>query len=663
MEKDFCFFADSEQEARRIAQAAGGTVQWWSRGVGVMKLSTPAAAEIPLYADSWLCCETAETEETEEETVKLDPLEWHLDAVHAPDAWKTTQGEGILIAVIDTGIEVSHPEFGECLEGAETIIPESAYQEDGYFQSDYQGPEDHLGHGTHIAGLIAARADGTGSSGAAPRSRILSIKALESDGVRGNGKTSWVAAAIGRAVDAGANIINLSIGGAMQENDLLWEAIRRANEAGVLVVCAAGNTGTSAKCYPAAYPETLAVSAVRRQADSFVIASYSNYGDWIDLCAPGSNLYGPTLDGGYNIMTGTSMACPLVSAGAALLLSQDPLLTPNQLQQLLLESAEDLGAEGKDERYGTGLLDLSKALQLLQERNQLLPPVSDCPDGSVLTDETVVRWETDSLHGRIYYTLDGTDPSAESLPWPGEGMRLPVGAAELKLAVCCGDQTGEILTVRYTVIAAQENISENEGTKTCQLPTYGSREKRLQISIPAGNQLKCTLTEAGNGAQIALYDENATLLATGKNGKLTWKNKAKTSVAGLLKITAEDAAEFTLQWKCAVPVTPAPAPTQQPTSPKPTSTAPAETTVSTVPTTVAAVPPETTMETEPASEANQPTSEEPLFQVELVTNEDTQPDLPETEEPEGSLWIVLLLIIGAGFLLIGRFTENRRKDE
>lgn len=673
--RELCFFADSLSEARQTALASGGSLLWWESGIGVMNAAAPAKT-VAVYEDSWLFSETDQTQETAEPTqtegeIPLPgPMEWHLEAIHAPEAWKTAQGEGVLVAVIDTGIDPTHPEFSHCLTGAETVIPESAYREGGYFRSDYQGPVDHLGHGTHIAGLIAARADGSGSSGAAPLCRIFSIKALESDGVRGNGKTSWVVAAIGRAVDAGADIINMSIGGAMQENDLLWEAIRRANEAGVLVVCAAGNTGTSAKCYPAAYPETLAVSAVRRQADACVIASYSNYGDWIDLCAPGSNLYGPTLEGEYNIMTGTSMACPLVSAGAALLLSRDPLLTPRQLQQLLLEAAEDLGAKGKDDRYGAGLLNLDKALTLLQERTRLCPPVSDCPDGSILTDETPVQWKTDDLHGRIYYTLDGTDPSGESLLWPEDGRCFPAGPVELKIAVCHDGRTGESLTVRYTVVPAQAYIPETAGTETYPVPTYGSREKRLQLVIPEKNQIKCTLTGTGKTAELALYDENGGLLASGKNGTLTWKNKTSHPVAGLLKITPEQTSEFTLQWKCSVPAAPAPAPTQRPTAPPAPTTQPTQTTAPTVPTTVQTLPPETTVQTHPSTEATPPqtTAEEPLFQVELVTNEETQtavtlPPEADRRKPEGSLWILVLPAIAAGFLLIGKRMENRRKDE
>lgn len=652
-EKDFCFFSNSEQEAREIAASIGSTFQWWDNGICAITAENPNTEKVPLYTDEWIYSEDFEIAQNADD-------EWHLDAIHAAQAWEISQGEGVLIAVIDTGIDRNHSEFRECLVAAETVIPDDAYQANGYFRPEYQGPEDYLGHGTHVAGLIAARADGTGTTGVAPKARLLSVKALESDGVRGNGKTSWVAAAIGRAVDAGVDIINLSVGGAIKENQLLQEAISRAEEADILVVCAAGNTGTSDKNYPAAYQESVAVSAVRRQMKQYVIASYSNYGDWIDICAPGSNLYATSLNNGYEVMTGTSMACPLVSGGAALLLAEDPSLSSRQLKELLMESSKDLGAEGKDTRYGAGMLDLQNGLQLLKNRGALLAPYSNCPNGSVITDECVVNWKTDSLHGKIYYTLDGTDPDERSMLWPTEGRTFSAGAVELKLAVCGDGQAGETVAVSYTVISAREELTGNSGIRYYQMPTYGIGKRTFQMEVPAGKKLTCTLEDYPSSAQITLYDGNGHILASGQNGKFTWKNSLKQSATVFVEVLMDLGEEFQLKWECTtVPIQHQPQKTDpsaeqippvtkesMPTEPQTTEILPTE--------------PETSeevslpVETDPQGAE----TEEPLFQIDIIPNEsmdlsETAPSEPHPQTPaqQNSRQIICILLFEAALLI------------
>lgn len=646
----YCFFASTPDEARQVCSDVNGRALSWQNGIASMNAVAPEKDGYTFYPEQWLSVQ-------QESDVQLGEDGWHLEAIRATQVWEATQGEAVTVAVVDTGIESSHPEFAQCLVGAETVIPDSAYQQNGYFRPEYAGPLDYLGHGTHVAGLIAAQADGIGSTGAAPMANILSIKALESDGVRGSGKTSWVAAAIQMAVDAGANIINLSIGGAVQENALLLEAIRRATESGVLVVCAAGNSATDAPCYPAAYPETIAVSAVRRQGDTFLFASsYSNYGSWVDICAPGSNLYGPGLGGSYGFLTGTSMACPLVSAGAALLLSRDPALTPGQIRRLLSETAEDLGAPGRDERYGCGMLNLEKALALLQERNQLLPPDSDCADGSVLTDTTTVNWRTNNLHGEIHYTLDGSVPDADSPLWPVQGRTFPVGQVDLTLAVQAQGQWSSSIRVQYTIVPDITLLNEIIGTLEVPIPTYGAPVRRFRITIGAGETLACSISADNGSVSAELMANDSTIKTTNSKGKFTWCNNAKHNREVILKLTGTDAPYAGLHWECTFPPEPTTAPYAPPTAPatEPETTAVTEST--TVPESSAPAPTETVF--------TEPETEDSMFHVELLTetepisqSEAPQEDMTEKTFPYG--WAGLM---AAAILLLLRTWIWHRKE-
>ncbi len=267
-----------------------------------------------------------------------------------PTAWNYTQGDpDVVVAVVDSGVNAQHPEFQD------RVIP-------GYdFVNDDNDPADDHGHGTHVAGIIAAAANnGAGSAGVCPQCRILPVKVLNQDNV---GSWSGVAAGVIYAVDQGADIINLSLGGTGGAN-VLEQAIEYAVQKGVLVVAAAGNGRTDTPFYPAAYPGVLGVSASRNDDTRW---SLSNFGDYIDLAAPGYAIYSTYADlgnyyGGYTFMSGTSMASPHVAGLAALLLSQDPERSAADVERLLVETAEDLGEPGWDPYFGAGRVDALAAL-------------------------------------------------------------------------------------------------------------------------------------------------------------------------------------------------------------------------------------------------------------------------------------------------------------
>jgi len=295
------------------------------------------------------------------------PLQWNFPLINLPDAWDISTGEGVVVAVVDTGINpFGRDSFGP-LSGDRLMLGFNAI-------AGTRGGIDFNQHGTHVAGTIGQETDnGTGVAGIAYNARILPVKSLS---FLGGGFYSWIINGIRWATDNGADVINLSLGSGSYSR-LLEEAVDYAYERGVTVVAAAGNDGTDEVLYPAALEHCIAVGAVGYDKQ---LASYSNYGTALDLVAPGGDLdmdqngdgyddgilqetfWSLGIGWGYWFSTGTSMACPHVAGVAALVKAIHPEYGPDEIRQVLQDTAEDLGAPGWDERYGYGLIDAYAAV-------------------------------------------------------------------------------------------------------------------------------------------------------------------------------------------------------------------------------------------------------------------------------------------------------------
>jgi subtilisin family serine protease len=219
------------------------------------------------------------------------------------------------------------------------------------------GATDPHGHGTHVAGIAAASADdGVGVAGVAPNARIMAIRVMDNNGF---GYTSDVARGITWAVDHGAEIVNLSLGGPSTPSMRI--AVDYALSNGVVVVAAAGNDGATDRdgdgvadndvSYPAAYDGAIAVASYDRNG---VVSSFSTRGDYVDVAAPGSWILSTLNTGSWGRMSGTSMATPHVAGIAALLIAQQPSRTPAQVRERLESTAFDPGGDGRDPAYGVG---------------------------------------------------------------------------------------------------------------------------------------------------------------------------------------------------------------------------------------------------------------------------------------------------------------------
>ncbi len=272
-------------------------------------------------------------------------LQWGPQKIKVPIAWNTTLGShNVLVAIIDTGIDYTHPDLDE------------NYVALGYdWVNNDTDPMDDHSHGTHVAGIVAAEINNSlGIAGIANVS-IMAEKFLDK---QGNGNDFDAFMAIVDAVQKGADILSNSWGGT-DDTLLLRKAIEYAYSNGVLLIGAAGNNLKDTLFYPAAYPEVIAVTNVN-QADQ--LSSDSNYGDWVDLAAPGTNIYSTVLNHGYGYKSGTSMAAPFVTGVAALVWSVHPEWNAEQVRYWLSATAQDLGAKGHDEQYGYGRLDAAEAL-------------------------------------------------------------------------------------------------------------------------------------------------------------------------------------------------------------------------------------------------------------------------------------------------------------
>ncbi|GAB4114355.1 MAG: S8 family peptidase [Roseiflexaceae bacterium] len=300
-----------------------------------------------------------------------DPVvrqQWALRNIQAFEAWDITTGGQITIAILDTGVSDSHPDLrGRVLDGYD------------FFNRDPNADDDE-GHGTYTAGVAAAEGNnGEGIAGVCWSCRILPVKVL---GSFGQGDDATIAEGIRWAVDQGARIISMSLGGD-EDTQVLREAVQYATQRGALLIAASGNGQADGNkpAYPAAYPEVLAVSATD---GSDTITGFSTYGDFVDISAPGVGVWSTGwVDGRdtYVAANGTSAACPYVAGAAALIWTLRPDLNADQVRQVLQRSADDRGKAGVDPEHGAGRLNLFRAVQLAQDPNLSFtaPPAAQAP--------------------------------------------------------------------------------------------------------------------------------------------------------------------------------------------------------------------------------------------------------------------------------------------
>lgn len=287
---------------------------------------------------------------TWQHTAPAPSIPWGIKRIRAPQAWKAAKGARIRVAVIDTGLDYSHQDLAHAAERGYNVLQPLFL------------PHDDNGHGTHIAGTIAAHSTRSGMSGVAPEARIFPVKAFDHNG---SATIADIITGIEWAIDNGMHIINMSFG-MSRGSRALHDVIRRAYRAGIVIIASAGNDGLARADYPARYPEVISVGATTRQNRRL---SISNRGRQVDIYAPGEKIISTWLYRSYHTLSGTSMAAGYVSGAAALLLSLRRELTPRQIKELLRQSRTPASRAGKPVK--PGVLNVYDAVQRVMRRSYM----------------------------------------------------------------------------------------------------------------------------------------------------------------------------------------------------------------------------------------------------------------------------------------------------
>lgn len=280
-----------------------------------------------------------------------ETLPWGVERINADDVWPNSRGQGVKVAVIDTGIDIDHPDLAANIAGGENFVVIRGKINPAKYDDDN-------GHGTHVAGTIAGIDDEVGVVGVAPKASLYAVKVLNKSG---SGYVSDIVLGIEWAIANGMDVINMSLGSSY-DVDSLRQACDAAYAAGIVVVAAAGNSGDTTSdndvIYPARYNSVIAVAAT----DSADLRAYwSSDGPEVEMAAPGAAIFSTYMGGGYSTLSGTSMATPHVAGTVALILETGDF-SPAQVRAALIGTAIDLGASGRDNYYGYGLIDAQAAV-------------------------------------------------------------------------------------------------------------------------------------------------------------------------------------------------------------------------------------------------------------------------------------------------------------
>jgi subtilisin family serine protease len=321
-------------------------------------------------------------------------------------------GANRLVCIIDSGVDRDHEDFA----GVNFV---------GGYPSGWD--TDTCGHGTHVAGTIAAANNSAGVVGVSPGSVSLYILKVYGDNCSWTYSSTLIDAA-NHCRDAGANIVSMSLSGPYYSSyeDTNFQALYNQ---GILLVAAAGNGGGTAYGYPASYDSVVSVAAVDQNN---VVASFSRQNDKVELAAPGVSVYSTYKDGGYATMSGTSMSTPHVSASAAVVWSSNPGKTNAEIRSILQQTALDLGAAGRDNAYGYGVIRSLHAIQAMAAPTAVdLTRFEALPDGASIRVEWETATEIDNLGFNLYRaeSADGPRSQLNDTLIPGQMPGSPVGAA------------------------------------------------------------------------------------------------------------------------------------------------------------------------------------------------------------------------------------------
>jgi subtilisin len=408
----------------------------------------------------------------------VQTLPWGIDHVEADLAWSTTQGEGIKVAVLDTGGDPDHPDLSYA--GGVNF---SGWLRDGRTAERWWN--DGHGHGTWTSGTVAALDNTIGVVGVAPAASVYAVKVLSNSG---SGWDSDIAQGIDWAIGAGMDVISMSLG-APGYSTALADACQSAWNAGLVIVAAAGNEGdgnlaTEELSYPAALPTVMSIGA-SNQSDG--LASFSNSGSHLSLAAPGVSVQSTYKGGGYATFNGTSGACPHVAGVAALALAADPTLTNAQVWSLLTATARDLGPAGWDPGFGYGLVDAAAAVGAIASPVLYDATVTSlsAPGAATLGDLVGVDVEvanygayTETFHLTVIDTVDTEEFGSTSVTL-GPGAKATYSFTWDTV----GNSTGDHTLLAWVTLAGDERPENDSRTAEVNLTVAPPPATGLDISV------------------------------------------------------------------------------------------------------------------------------------------------------------------------------------
>ncbi|HCC59315.1 MAG TPA: alkaline serine protease [Solibacterales bacterium] len=450
------------------------------------------------------------------------PSQWHLATVQAANAWDVTSGSaGVTIAMIDSGVDGTHPDL------ATKLVPGWS------FLTGTSNTSDVLGHGTATAGTAAAATNnGIGVAGLAANNTIMPLVVLNSSDYA---SYSDIASAITYAADHGVRIINISIGGS-SASSTLQSAVDYAWNKGAVIFASAMNNSSSTPYYPAACNNVVAVSATE---PNDTLATFSNYGTWIDLAAPGDNILTTNNGGGYGTWWGTSFASPIAAATAALVLSVNPSLTASGLVSLLEQNSDDIGDPGYDQYFGWGRINAYRAVSAAGVAPAVAPPptvaINNPLAGSTVAATVSVQGlATDSsgitkVEFYVDNVLNATGTSASfSFGW--NSATSPNGSHSL--VVKAYDPSGQVGSATASVTVS------NVITADTQAPSVVVTNPLNGSNVNGVTQVAVSATDNVGVTQVSIYIDNV-LKANLTSAPYTYNWNTRKSGAGPHNIYAK----------------------------------------------------------------------------------------------------------------------------
>lgn len=453
---------------------------------------------------------------------------WHLPKIAAPTAWDASSGSGVVVAILDTGVYAAHPEFSGRLVA-------------GYNSADgTNNTADINGHGTMVAGTAAAATNnGLGVAGVAGNAQIMPVRVTNDS--TGYAYWSSIASGLSWAADHGARVANISYDATGSSS--IASAAQYLRGKGGLTVVAAGNDGANP-----GYADSPYIISVSATNSSDSRTSWSNYGAYVDVAAPGDGIWTTLNGGGYGTVWGTSFSSPTTAGVVALMMAANPGLSPADLESALKSSADDLGAAGRDDYYGYGRINAGRAVQAAMTARTtdtqaptvaMTAPVSSAKVKGLVT---VGITASDNVGvDRVDLYVNGAKLASDSTaPFGFSWDTTPLADGNVTLVAYAFDAAGNqglSSAVSVTVDNVPDPVDATPPTVNISNPVNGAKVSgvNVTINVNASDNVAVTKTTCAVDGQVLSISSNASL-------KCTWNIKQVAAGAHSISATAEDAA-------------------------------------------------------------------------------------------------------------------------